>query len=152
MAKKISARRVDQTALRVNQSFIIGLLVLAFVVDSWLLVALVGAVMLMGTAVPGLALFKQIYLRLLQPAGWLKANIIEDNPEPHQFAQGFGGTVVAVAVLALWSGQAAVGWALVWLVVLLAALNLLAGFCAGCFVYYQLSRLGAPGFRRRPVE
>ena len=25
------------------------------------------------------------------------------------------------------------------------------GFCAGCFVYYQLSKLGVPGFDRRPI-
>jgi hypothetical protein len=152
MTKKDSTRRVDQTALRVNQSFIIGLLVLAFVLDSRLLVAFVGGVMLLGTAVPALALFKQIYLRLLKPTGWLKANIIEDNPEPHQFAQGFGGTVVTTGAIALWFGQVTVGWALSWMVIVLAALNLFAGFCAGCFVYYQLSRLGVSGFSRKPIR
>ena len=41
-------RKVDHSALRVNQAFIIGLLVLAFVLDSLSLVLLVGAVMLVG--------------------------------------------------------------------------------------------------------
>lgn len=152
MTKEIEERRVDHTALKVNQAFIISLSVAAFLLSSRPLVALVAAVMLLGTAVPQLALFKQIYRRLLLPAGLLQARVVPDNPEPHRFAQGFGGVVLALALLALAANQMVLGWALVWLVVALAALNLFVGFCAGCFLYYQLSRLGVPGFDRRPVS
>ena len=147
-----SARQLDQSALRVNQAFIIALLLLAFVLDAIWLAAFVAAVMLLGTAVPALSLFMRIYQHLLKPAGVVKPHVISDNPEPHRFAQGFGGVVVTLAVLLLWAGQPFWGWALVWLVVGLAALNLFLGFCAGCFVYYQLSRLGAPGFTRNPIR
>jgi len=146
------ARKVDQSALKVNQAFIIGLLLLAYVLDAVWLAAFVGGVMLLGTAVPKLSLFKQIYLKLLKPAGLVKPHVIDDNPEPHRFAQGFGGVVVALAILALWLGAAALGWALAGLVVVLAALNLFLGFCAGCFVYYQLNRLGVPGFAHSPLN
>jgi hypothetical protein len=44
-----------------------------------------------------------------------------------------------------------VGWSLAGVVALLAALNLFLGFCAGCFVYYQLNRLHVPGFVHRPL-
>ena len=145
-------RKVDQSALRVNQTFIIGLSILAFVLDNVWLVAFVGAVMLLGTAVPSLALFKRIYQHALRPAGLIKPDLIVDNPEPHRFAQGFGGTVVALAVMALVSGLPVLGWGLVWLVIALAALNLFLGFCAGCFVYYQLGKLGLPGFRVSPIR
>lgn len=145
-------RNVDQSALRTNQAFIIGLLVLAFVVDSVWMVAFVGGVMLLGTAVPALALFKRLYRHGLRPLGLVKADVIVDNPEPHRFAQGFGGVVVALSVVALLAGQAVIGWALAWLVIVLAALNLFLGFCAGCFVYYQLNRLGVPGFSARPIQ
>ncbi|MBK9050618.1 MAG: DUF4395 family protein [Chloroflexi bacterium] len=74
-----------------------------------------------------------------------------DNPEPHRFAQGFGGVVVMAAAAAFLAQLATVGWALVWLVIILAALNLFLGFCAGCFLYYQLHRLGVPGFTARPI-
>ncbi|MCA9929626.1 MAG: DUF4395 domain-containing protein [Anaerolineales bacterium] len=141
-----NARKVDQSALRTNQAFIIALLVMAFVTNSVWLVAFVGAVMLMGTAVPQLALFKRIYQHILHPIGLVKPDVIIDNPEPHRFAQGFGGVVVALAILAFVTGLPALGWALTWLVVALAALNLFLGFCAGCFIYYQLNRLGVPGF------
>lgn len=145
-------RKVDQSALRVNQAFIIGLLLLAYVLDSVWLAAFVGVVMLLGTAVPGLSLFKRIYQHVLKPVGLVKPQVITDNPEPHRFAQGFGGVVVALAVIALLAGQSVVGWALVGLVIVLAALNLFLGFCAGCFVYYQLNRLGVPGFARSPIR
>jgi hypothetical protein len=144
-------RNVDHSALRVNQACIISLLVLAFVLANVWLAAFVGLVMLVGTAVPALALFQQLYRRLLKPAGLVRPQVIADNPEPHRFAQGFGGVVVALAVAALLLGQPAIGWALAWLVVALAALNLFLGFCAGCFVYYQLNRLGVPGFSRQKL-
>jgi hypothetical protein len=146
------SRKVDQSALKVNQGFIIGLLLLAFVVDSTWLVAFVGVVMLLGTAVPSLSLFKRIYQHILKPAGLIHPQIIIDNPEPHRFAQGFGGVVVGLAVLALVSGQTILGWSLAGLVVVLAALNLFLGFCAGCFLYYQLNKLGVPGFSHSPMR
>ncbi|HEX6387119.1 MAG TPA: DUF4395 domain-containing protein [Anaerolineae bacterium] len=147
-----SVRKVDQSALKVNQAFIIGLLVLAFVLDNVWLVAFVGAVMLLGTAVPSLSLFKRIYQNGLRPAGIVKPDVIADNPEPHRFAQGFGGVVVAASVVVLLAGQAVAGWLLAWVVIVLAALNLFLGFCAGCFVYYQLNRLGVPGFAHGPLK
>jgi hypothetical protein len=152
MMNQTISRQVDQSALRVNQTFIIGLLVTAFVLDSVWLVAFVGVVMLLGTAVPPLALFKRIYQHLLRPTGLVKPDVITDNPEPHRFAQGFGGVVVALALAALLAGLSVLGWVLTAVVVILAALNLFLGFCAGCFVYYQLNRLGIPGFTRAPLK
>jgi ABC-type antimicrobial peptide transport system permease subunit len=45
MTANSSNRLVDHSALRVNQSFIIGLLILAFVLSSPLIVALVAALL-----------------------------------------------------------------------------------------------------------
>jgi hypothetical protein len=144
-------RRVDHSALRVNQALIITFLVAAFVLNSPLIVGFVAIVMLLGTAAPRLALFQQFYRSLLKPAGLIQPHVIEDNPEPHRFAQGLGGVFVALGTLALVAGYPVLGWALVWLVVGLAAANLFLGFCAGCFVYYQLNRLGAPGFHHSRI-
>jgi hypothetical protein len=151
MGQTREERRVDQSALKVNQTFIIGLTLLAFIADSWVLVAFVAAVMLVGTLFPPASLFKRIYRHLLRPAGLVKANVIADNPEPHRFAQGLGGIFLALSALLLWLGQPLAGWALAWVVIILAGLNLFLGFCAGCFMYYQLNRLGVPGFRHSPV-
>lgn len=144
--------KVDHSALKVNQTLIIALLALAFVFNSVWLVVFVAAVMLIGTIVPELALFKRIYRHILRPARLVKPNVIIDNPEPHRFAQGFGGVVLLIAIAALFAGASVAGWALVVLVIVLAALNLFLGFCAGCFVYYQLNKLGVPGFARAPMK
>jgi hypothetical protein len=144
-------RKVDQSSLKVNQALIIALLVLAFVLGSAWLVVFVAAVMLVGTAAPSLSLFKRVYQHVLRPAGLVKPDVIIDNPEPHRFAQGFGGVVLLGAIAALFGGATTLGWALVGLVVFLAALNLFLGFCAGCFVYYQLNKLGVPGFDHGPI-
>lgn len=137
-----SVGRVDYTALKVNQSFIIGLLVLAYLLNQPWLVAFVGLVMLVGTVWPQAGLFKRIYSDLLKPAGLLKADPRPDTPAPHLFAQGVGAIVLGLAVLAFATGGVVAGWLLTALVIVLAAINLFAGFCAGCFIYFQLARRG----------
>lgn len=133
---------IDHMALKVNQGFIIGLLVLAFLLDWTWLVAFVAAVMLVGTIWPGAGLFKLVYQRALKPAGLLKPDVREDSPQQHLFAQGVGGLMLLVAGIAFWAGAAVVGWLFTAIVVVLAAVNLFFGFCAGCFMYYQLGRFG----------
>lgn len=151
MDKERNDRRVDQAALKVNQALIILLLVAGFILDSWPLVAFVGAVMLLGTLVPTLSLFKAIYRYVLRPSGVVRPQVIPDNPEPHRFAQGLGGIFLAFSVVAHLAQQPILGWVLAWIVIVLAALNLFLGFCAGCFIYYQMNRRGVPGFGRGPV-
>jgi hypothetical protein len=128
---------------------IISLLILAFVINVPWLAAMVAGVMLAGTALrqPG---FKWVYTGILRPRGLVKPDVIEDNPQPHGFAQGIGGTVLVFGLIAFVLGSPVVGWGLVWLVVALAALNLFVGFCAGCFIYYWLSRWHVPHFGAEP--
>ena len=133
--------RVDRTALRTNQAFIIALLALAFVAAQPWLVAFVCAVMALGTAVPQAALFQRIYRDVLRPAGLLKPDVHEEDPAPHRFAQGMGAAVLLAASVALFAGATTFGWGLAFVVIALAAVNLFFGFCAGCFVYFQLARL-----------
>lgn len=140
-----SIRRVDHSALRTNQAFIIGLLLIGFLISSWVLVAFVCAVMIIGTIWPSAGLFKLVYNRILKPAKLVKPDVIQDNPEPHLFAQGMGGAFLLAATAALLAGATVLGWALTWIVILLAGVNLFLGFCAGCAVYYQLNRMGVRG-------
>lgn len=144
-------RKVDQNALRTNQALIILFLLVAFVLDIPALVIFIAAVMVIGALFPSARLFVLVYKHVLKPAGIIKPDVIEDNPEPHRFAMGLGGIVTTAASVALLAGVTALGWGLAFLVVGLAALNLFAGFCAGCFVYYQLNKLGVPGFDRAPI-
>lgn len=143
-------RKVDHSALRTNQAFIIALLLIAFVSNLWPLVAFVSAVMIIGTIWPAAGLFKRIYQHILKPLG-VTPDVIADNPEPHLFAQGLGGAFTLASMVALLLNLPILGWALAWIVIVLAALNLFLGFCAGCFVYYQLNRRGIPGFSVSPL-
>ena len=142
---------VDHSALKSNQLIIIALSLIAFVLDSAALVAGTALVMAMGTLLgrPG---FHPVYARILRPLGLLKPEILPDNPGPHRFAQGFGALVLLGGAITLFSGAQLVGWALVWLVIFLAAINAFAGFCAGCFLYYQLGRIGLAGFSQHVPE
>ena len=144
------AKKVDTTAIKFNQASIITLTLLGFLLDQPLLVLFVGLVLAVGTFFPQAALFKLVYLKLLRPNNLLKAHVIEDDPAPHQFAQGVGALfLLASSSVLLAFNQVGLGWALAWIVIILAAINLVFSFCAGCFVYYQLDRFGLmPKFER----
>jgi hypothetical protein len=136
-------KKVDTVAIKFNQASIISLTILAFLLDVPWLVLFVAAVLGLGTIWPGAALFQRVYRHVLKPLGLLKPHVIDDDPIPHRFAQGLGATFLGLGSLALLVlGLPALGWGLAGLVVALAAINLFFNFCAGCFLYLQLRRLG----------
>ena len=142
-----SAGVVDHAALKVNQTGIIVTVLVAFVGGLffgpllWLIPAL-AIVLLLGTFVPQAALFKQLYFRVLKPAGIVKPRPVEDRPEPHNFAQGLGGVFLVVASIALIPSLEIAGLVLALLVAVLAFVNLAFGYCVGCQIYYQLGKRG----------
>jgi hypothetical protein len=144
---------IDHSALKVNQAGIVITVLVAFLGSfvfppAWLLIPLLAIVLLLGTFAPNLALFKQLYLGVLKPAGIVKPRPVQDRPEPHNFAQGMGGVVLGIASLFLYLTTptfglvAAVGPALSLLVAVLAFVNLAFGYCLGCQIYYQLGKRG----------
>lgn len=136
------ATKVDHSLLKANQASIITLLVLAFLFNWVWLVAFVAAVMLVGSVWPQAGLFKIGAKRLLQSPGLIKPDVRADLLQPHLFAQAVGGLFLLAATLAFWASAPVLGWVLAAIVVALAAVNLFLGFCAGCFMYYQLGKLG----------
>jgi hypothetical protein len=145
MADKL--KNFDHAGLYVNQGTIIALLVLAFIINLPWLVYVPALATFIGT-VFGFPGFGFLYTAVLKPLGWVKSNIYADNNEPHRFAQGFGSLVLLGSLLAFWLGNTLTGWILAWVVIILASLNLFAGFCAGCAVYYWLNQLKVPGFSK----
>lgn len=134
--------QVDQNAIRFNQASLITFTVLAYLFNIPLLVGFVALVLALGTLNPRFALFKQAYRQLLVPAGILAPNVIPDDPRPHRFAQGVGAIFLTLSTITLFAGAGIAGWGLAAIVVILAGINLFLGFCAGCFIYYQLVRFG----------
>lgn len=144
--------KVDQNGLKVGQALTIGILLVGFVLDSWLLVALVAISQLLGAINAPLAPYKLIYTQWLKPAGIVKPNIIPDHPQPHRFAMLLGSIFNGIGTVALLLGAPIIGWVLVWVVIGLANLNFWLNFCLGCWMYYQLNRLGVKGFDQSPIQ
>jgi uncharacterized membrane protein HdeD (DUF308 family) len=137
---------VDHSALKVNQAGIILTVLVTFVGSFFslaflTLIPLLGIVLLLGTFVPQLALFKQIYFKVLKPAGIVKPRPVEDRPEPHNFAQGLGGVFLGIASALLFVTPIA-SITLALLVAALAFVNLAFGYCLGCQIFFQLEKRG----------
>jgi hypothetical protein len=142
----VGVQTVDHSALKVNQTGIVATVLVAFAGSAFfqpalLLIPLLAIVLLLGTFNPQLALFKQFYFKVLKPRGIVKPQPIQDRPEPHNFAQGMGGVVLALASVLLLALPVA-GLALSLLVAVLAFVNLAFGYCVGCQIYFQLGKRG----------
>jgi Domain of unknown function (DUF4395) len=134
--------RVDHNAIKFNQVGIALVSLVSFVGDWAALAGVLGVILAVGTARPSWGLFRILYQGAALPLRLLEPNIVDDDPAPHRFAQGVGAAVLLGGYAALGSGAAALGWGLVLLVTVLALVNVVFDFCAGCFVYYQLRRAG----------
>jgi hypothetical protein len=144
-SRSAAGTTIDVSALKTNQVLIVALVAVAFALGEdvggpWL-VAAVGASLLVGAALPGYGPFQLLYRHALRPAGIVRPHPRPDDPHPHRFAQGVGGIFLLLSAISLFSGATILGWVLAWIVVGLALVNLLFGFCAGCFAFYQLRRL-----------
>lgn len=142
-----SKNKIDLNALKFNQICISVGLLAGFVFNLSYLPIIIALIMLTGSMIHELSLFKQIYRNIIIPLKLTHPNIVEESSKPHIFAQTFGGVVLVIASIFLFTGEAIIGWAIAWMVIILALANLIFGFCAGCFIYFQLGKFGVPGFR-----
>lgn len=144
--------KIDQNGLKTGQALTIILLVLGFVLNSWILIAFVGIAQLLGGLGLDFAPFRLIYQHIVKPTGIIKPRVEADNPQPHRFAMLVGAVFNGTATIMLLVAVPIVGWTLVWIVIALANLNFWLNFCLGCWMYYQFNRLGIPGFTVSPIE
>ena len=139
----------DANTLRFNQIAIVSGVSAALLIQQPIIVVTIGAVLLAGSFNPRLAGFKRLYSSLIRPALRVTVDPSQDDPRPHNFAQGLGGVFLLLATLAFLSGWSLVGWSLAVVVAALALLNLTTSFCLGCFLYYQY-RIYSRSLRRAP--
>jgi hypothetical protein len=97
--------------------------------------------MAIGVISPGNGLIHLLYRKVLVPAGIVKPNREAGSAAPHRFAQAMGAVCLSLAAIVLFLGFDLAGWGLGFIVLALALVNLLFGFCTGCFIYLQLGRL-----------
>jgi hypothetical protein len=138
-----SVPRVDTHLAKFSQACTVLLSALAFLLNQPIIVAITAIILLLAASVPSISPFRLLYRYIVLPLHLLRPRIVEDDPAPHRFAQGVGAAFLIASSLVLFLTSAtAVGWALDLIVFVLAAINLTVGFCAGCFVYYHLGRVG----------
>ncbi|MCS7070626.1 MAG: DUF4395 domain-containing protein [Anaerolinea sp.] len=147
-----TSRQIDQTGLKTGQALTIVLLLIAFVLGSPLLVAVVALCQLLGALDVPFAPYRLFYQGIVRRLNLARPNVQPDNPEPHRFAMLIGAIFNGVGALLIAVGASLPGWALVWIVIALANLNFWLSFCLGCWMYYQLQRLGVPGFTAAPIN
>ncbi|HLZ60301.1 MAG TPA: DUF4395 domain-containing protein [Ktedonosporobacter sp.] len=139
----IAAPRVDTHLAKFSQGLTVALTGLAFILNQPIIVVIAAIFMTLSALAPAVSPFLWLYKGIVVPLRLLKPRIVEDDPAPHRFAQGIGAAFLIATVLVLYlTGASVVGWTLDLIVFVLAGINLTVGFCAGCFVYYQLGRLG----------
>jgi hypothetical protein len=146
----ISSQTSAQDALRVDthqgkfaQGSTVLLTALAFLLNLPILVLITAILMAWAALFPAANPYRWLYQRIVVPSGLLKPRVVEDDPAPHRFAQGVGAVFLLIASIVFFLTHATVlGWVLDLIVFVLAGINLTTGFCAGCFVYYQLGRAG----------
>ncbi len=144
-------RKIDLNGLKTGQALTIILLILGFVLDSWLIIAFVAVAQLLGGIAASFAPYRLFYLNVIKPSGLVKPNVITDNPEPHHFAMLVGALFNGAATFLLLVNVSVIPWVLVGIVIALANLNFWLNFCLGCWMYYRLNRLGVPGFAHAPI-
>lgn len=138
-----SIPRVDTHLAKFTQACVVLLTGLAFLLNQPIIVAIAAVLMVISALAPSFSPFRLVYQGVVLPLRILKPRIVEDDPAPHRFAQGVGATFLIAATLVFYLLRATpVGWALDLIVFVLAGINLTIGFCAGCFVYYHLGRIG----------
>jgi uncharacterized protein DUF4395 len=134
---------LDVRLLKFSQACTVLLTALAFITQQSWLVVVAAAALALSAAFPAVGPFRLLYRGIFVPLHVLSPRIVEDDPAPHRFAQAVGTVFLVASSIVLLGTQAApVGWALDLIVFALSTLNFTVGFCAGCFVYYHLGRLG----------
>ena len=135
--------RVDTHLAKFSQAGTVLLSGLAFLLNQPIIVVIAAIILLLSALAPSISPFRLLYRYVVLPLHLMRPRVVEDDPAPHRFAQGVGAAFLIVSSLVLFLTSAtALGWALDLIVFVLAGINLTVGFCAGCFVYYHMGRLG----------
>jgi hypothetical protein len=135
--------RLDAHLSKFSMACTVILTAMAFVLNQPIIVLITALILGISALLPTFSPYRLFYRFILIPLHVLQPRIVEDDPSPHRFAQGTGMVFLLASTLVLYLSNAVlVGWGLDLIVFGLSSINLFVGFCAGCFVYYHLGRLG----------
>jgi len=140
-----AAAYVDHAEIKMGQILTMAISAAALVLQMPMLLAVLGVIFLLSGTVRALSPFSWLYRGVVQPSGIIRSDYRLDNIQPHKFGQLVGALTVVVALGLIQAGYAWAGWAVV-VVLMVLTLVSYAGWCIGCYLYYQLNRLGLGGF------
>lgn len=144
--------QVDHAEIKLGQIFTMLMSGAAFTLSDpkWLIA--LGAIFLITGLFRSFSPFVLVYRHVVRPLKIMRSDYRLDNIQPHAFGQLIGAVTVAISVALLYSGYNTAGWIIVLVLVGLTLVSYL-GWCIGCFMYYQLNRLGLKGFfRHAPTD
>ncbi len=137
------AQLFDATACKFHQVVSVLLLAVAFVAGGsagpWL-VALVGAVFVMGRYWWPADIFRQIVWRVLEPAGLLRRRDVAEDHDTRRVARVLGGTILLASALLIGIAQSW-AWLLVAAIAVMVALDAAFDVCLLCVMTYWSSSL-----------
>ncbi|MHB8875785.1 MAG: DUF4395 domain-containing protein [Myxococcaceae bacterium] len=139
--------RVNERAARLVAAAVVALIATAYLTGTPWMVAVVAAGFLARVAWgPRFSLLAR-GATAAAPKLWPVKSVAG---APKRFAQGIGAVFTVTASVLFAFGHPGLAWSLAGVVGLFASLEAAAGFCAGCFAYGQLQRLGVIGAEACP--
>ena len=133
---------VDEVNARLVAGGVVVLGLAVVLLDAhWLLPFLFAGFLLRVLSGPRLSPLALLMVRVVRPRLTSVHERFVPGP-PKRFAQSVGAVLTGVATVLWLVGATGAAEALVWVLVLFASLESVVGFCAGCFVFRQLMRVG----------
>ena len=140
-----STEYVDHAEIKLGQILTIIFSCTALLLQNTLPLFILGGIFLLSGTVRKLSPFSLFYRWIIHPMGIMKSDYRLDNIQPHKFGQLIGVFTVGIALLFIQFGYFITGWSIVVVLVTLTVISY-SGWCIGCFMYYQLNRMGLGGF------
>ena len=85
---------------------------------------------------------RQAVWRVLEPAGILKRDDVQEDHETRRIARILGGSLWLIAAGLILAGNAVLGWVIAVPIAVMVGLDASLNFCALCFVLAQLDQRG----------
>jgi len=138
---------VDHAEIKLGQLLTILIASLALLYQHTPPLFLLGGIFLLSGTVRVISPFSMLYRWVVSPLGIMRSDYRLDTIQPHKFGQLIGALTVMLALGLIEYGAPVAGWVVVAVLILLTVTSY-AGWCIGCFLYYQLNRFGLRGFFR----
>lgn len=137
--------QVDHAEIKTGQLLTMLIAATAFFMQDPRILIGLGAIFLITSTVRSLSPFVLTYRFLVKPLNLMKSDYRLDNIQAHSFGQFVGAITAAIAVALLMQGYDLAGWIVTGVLIGLTFISY-AGWCIGCFMYYQINRMGIRGF------